>query len=153
MAERKSRKQLADRRRVSVNTEKSTWENTAKEQPYLMPGTEEYEERVRDLQSHKQQDDAFHDKLEQHNESLPVVLSDRQTKKDVEGTNRRWRERVKEGMYASISEKLQREAAMTETLADDKMVASLKASDFEGYTSDPTVFPDEYEDLVLDDFF
>lgn len=141
-------------RRVSANNEKSTWENTAKEQPYLMPGTEEYEERVRDLQSHNpEQDDEFHEKLEAHNESVPVVLKERSTVKDVEGTNRRWRERVKEGMYETVSERLQREAAMTETPDDDRMVASLKKSDFEDYTSDPTVFPDDYEAAVLKDFF
>lgn len=144
---------MARIRKVSRNNDKATWENTAKEQPYLMPGTAEYEERVEDLQSHspQQPDDEFHVVLEERNEAVPEVLQGMHPKTDQVGTERRLRERVKEGMYESVSERLQREASLTPTTVDDELAASLRPKDLSDYTSDPTVMPDEYEDSVLED--
>lgn len=64
------------KKKVNHNNERSTWENTAKEQPYLMPGTAEYEEYKDDLQEHDpfRPDDAWHSKQEEicenHSENL-----------------------------------------------------------------------------------
>lgn len=143
------------KRKVLRNNGPSTWQNTDREQPYLMPGTAEYEERVADLKEHSPAapDDEFHEALEERNEDVPEDMKARQPQEDNYGKERRYRERVKEGMYESVSERLQREAAMTETTADDELAAALRPKDLKDYTTDPTVLPDDYEDAVLEDLF
>ena len=58
---------------ISYNNKKDTWENTAKEQPYLMPGTEAYEERQEDLMEHNpfRPDDKWHEQEEKEAREIP----------------------------------------------------------------------------------
>lgn len=142
------------RKKARPNNMQDTWQNTAKEQPYLMPGTAEYEERIEDLKMHDpfRPDDEFHQELEERNEDLPQDIALRQPKKDNVMAERKLRERVKDSMYDSIAEKLQNEAAKTETMVDDERVAKLRQKDLEGYVSDNTVLPDDYTGTVMDKY-
>lgn len=81
---------MARKKNVKLDTSGSdTHQNTAKEQPYLMPGTSEYRERCEDLQMHDpfKPDDEFHKKLEEHNENHTENIAVKNKSSDSFGKN------------------------------------------------------------------
>lgn len=142
------------RKKARPNNGRDTWQNTAKEQPYLMPGTAEYEERVEDLKMHDpfRPDDEFHKEMEEKNEDYKSDLAERHHKRDEVETQRHIRTRAKEGMYDSVAEKLQEEAAKTETMVDDERVAKLREKSVQDVTTDYSVLPDDYAGVVMDKY-
>ena len=63
---------------IALNHQSDTHFNDAKNQISLQLGSVEYREYLEDLQEHNpmKADDQFHEKLEQHNESVPVDMAE-----------------------------------------------------------------------------
>lgn len=141
------------KKRIFHNNEKQTRQNTAKEQPYLMPGTEEYEERQEDLRMHDpfRPDDAWHDKKEQENEEYAERLAVKASEQKERKTSDRkytWqmgkRDQFLEGKEAAIAQ-----AQLTESLEDDKRAERMLPKGVEDIVYNDGVAEDDYVPAVL----
>lgn len=136
------------KRKFIPNNDKSTWENTAKEQPYLMPGTVEYQEYQEDLQAHDpfRPDDEWHDKQEEKNEEHPRVMAQKQVNPSTPGASKRkyMNYIAKQVQFDALKAKAKREAAKTEDKSDDKRAAGLTFDKTEDLVYNEGVTPDEY---------
>lgn len=130
------------------NHVKQTWQNTAKEQPYLMPGTCEYEEYQEDLKEHNpfKPDDEVHVALEEKNaEHVPEMR-----KKEVvpeprqEGKNNYRRHIMKETQFREVKRQAIKQAKKTETLEDDKKAKRAMPKDLENLVYDNGVTQDDF---------
>lgn len=139
--------------KYAYNHEKSTHENTAKEQPYLMPGTPEYEEYQRDLKEHIKQDDEWHDKLEDHNENHSERLQNRNDESDGLDTNQSKREYqkhiAKESQFGKVKADAVSAALLTKTPDDDERARKAKLKDLEDLIYDNGVTQDNFEQQAL----
>lgn len=146
------------KRQVLPNHEKSTRENTAKEQPYLMPGTAEYEEYQSDLKMHDpfRPDDSFHDNLEKVNENHTDAIEQRNDASDGVDTSigkRSYSKRImKEVQFSRLKSDAAALADKTETPEDDKKVARAGPDFVEDLVYDDGVTQDEFEPKALSKF-
>lgn len=146
------------KKRVLYNNEKSTRENTAKEQPYLMPGTAEYEEYQADLKMHDpfRPDDDFHNDLEEVNESHTDVIKQKNDASDGVDTSvgkRSYSKRImKETQFTRLKSDAATLADKTETPEDDKRVARAGPDFVEDLVYDDGVTQDEFEPRALSKF-
>lgn len=132
------------RRKIRKNNKKVNWENDTKEQPYLMPGSPEYEEYQNDLRMHDpfRPDDAWHDELEEHNEEIQV-----HTPNPAEQNTSRWksiRQQSKRVRFETAKKETMKAAALTESQADDKKASKMKLKDLDEMTFDDGVNGEEY---------
>lgn len=118
---RRSRK-----RGARFNNEKSTWENTAKEQPYLMPGTETYEEYEHDLKEHDpfRPDDEFHKNEEE--EIVETVTTRRETSNAMIEPTTAQKKALLQRRKRDVLNERSKEAKATPSKADDAAVANAK---------------------------
>lgn len=112
-----------------TGTRQDNWQNTAKEQPYLMPGTETYEEYESDLQLHDpfRPDDVVHDKLEQHNEDIVEARTEAGWEPHRELNVPRWKARnkmFKATQIGELREQAVEQAALTDDPEDDEKAKS-----------------------------
>lgn len=142
----------AKRRKGNFNNIKDTRTNTAKEQPYLMPGTDEYEEYVRDLKDHDpfRPDDEFHQEMDDYNEQLPQRLLEKsQNNEDDDGKKQKARrEMEKRAVHLTARAKVIREAMMTPGISDDILARMI--TDDNPVLHDDSVDADGYEDALGD---
>lgn len=133
------------------NNEKSTWENTSKEQISLMPGTSEYEEYVSDLKMHDpfKPDDSFHEQQEEHNESIPVVLKDRSGGKNDTTKYKYNRQMQKDAQFKTVKSTLITKAKRTPSKDDDELAERLERKSLEDLVYDDGVDADEFLPKIL----
>lgn len=136
------------RRRASSNNVKDTWQNTAKEQPYLMPGTSTYEERQEDLQLHDpfRPDDDFHQKLEKENAGHSVELAEKGNKAhEHQGGKHNYQQYIrKEAKFAGVKSAAEDAARRTETVLDDRSVQRMSPDGLENLEYNNGVSEDDY---------
>lgn len=129
---------------------KAIWENTAKEQPYLMPGTPEYEERQEDLKLHDpfRPDDEFHVQLEERNESHAEDLRDankEHTEENKGGGKHNYEVSIrKDTQFSQLKKEAAEAARATKTLADDAKAHRLTPEQVEAMVNDNGVTESEY---------
>ncbi len=130
------------------NNVHDTWQNTAKEQPYLMPGTSAYEERQEDLQLHDpfRPDDVFHDKLERENVEHSRELAEKAGKAhEHQGGTHNYQQYIrKETQYAQAKHTAEDEARRTATQSDDCRVKRMSPEGVENLEYDNGVAEDDY---------
>lgn len=142
---------MTKRRELSVETDllrsKKDEEDTRKEQPYLMPGSPEYEEYVRDLKSRPQfkeetPTEVYEKELEER--ALEQAAQKQvEAEEDVQNT-KTWRQkriRTKDDWVGAIQEAMMREAKKTPETDDDRYA--------EGFRKEKT--PDIYNDAKSED--
>lgn len=136
------------KRRYGNNNEKATWENTAKEQPYLMPGTAEYVEYQEDLKDHDpfRPNDEWHDKLEQKTEdhSLRLMQKAEEAKRPDVKKRKYTSQIMKEAQFAQVKKAAKSMAEHTETKADDRKAARMDVEDTEDLVYNDGVTSDDY---------
>lgn len=141
------------KRQALYNNEKATWENTAKEQPYLMPGTEEYEERQEDLSLHDpfRPDDSWHEKQEEQNEHHGEALREKADEmRRPEESKRKYRQQMSKMVQYEAARKAAAEATLqTQTQADDMAVREMRLKDLHDVVYDDSVTEDEFVPKVL----
>ena len=119
--------ELEEKRRKS-NIDVDTWQDDAKEQPYLMPGTKEYEEYQRDLKEHDpfKEDDLAHIKFEEHNEAHSELLREKTKESITEPTSKRKYRNVmaKTTQVRELRKEAMERALKTETKVDDEKAKS-----------------------------
>lgn len=128
------------------NHDKQTWENTTKEQPYLMPGTAEYEERVEDLHAHDpfRPDDKWHEKLEEHDQGHRDRISVRNPKREEEGRRNYRLQTAKKTQFGSVKSAAIEQAKQTPQLDDDEEAKKMKPKSLDSLVYDNGVVPDEF---------
>lgn len=139
------------KKQVLYNNDKATWENTAKEQPYLMPGTESYEEYQEDLQMRDpfKPDDEWHNKKEKENAERVVKstkkyeTANKQPNKH-EGIRNYNRHMAKEAQFQDVKRQAIKNAKKTETEKDDKKVQRAMPKDLDKLVYDNGVTEDEF---------
>lgn len=135
------------RRKIRRNNSKVDWENDTKEQPYLMPGSSEYEEYQNDLHMHDpfRPDDEWHNELEEKNEEQFVPKSE--PKEAPSERVNRWkfiRQQSKASQFDDVKNAATIAAEETESKKDDKRVAHMKKKDLEEIVFDDGVDDEEY---------
>ena len=129
---------------------KAVWENTAKEQPYLMPGTPEYEELQEDLKLHDpfRPDDEFHAELEARNEDHPEDLEEGNEARAAEnngGGKHNYEVSIrKHTQFDKLKKEAEAAAVATKTLADDARAHRLTPEQVEAMVYDNGVTESEY---------
>lgn len=145
--------------RMRVRMERSgKWENTAKEQISLEPGSEEYREYLDDLEAQDplQPDDPFHQTLEERNENLVTKLYEKpkdnpEAEEDEHGLLKKQpilNEAMKRAIHADAVRTAIAEAAKTQTMTDDQLARAITTDNPVLY--DPSVKVDEYDDVLAD---
>lgn len=135
------------KKQILFNHEKSTWENTAKEQPYLMPGTAEYEERCEDLQEHDpfRPDDVWHEKEEEENAEHAEELRVQNGRQSVSEVQRKYLRYMSKEMQAKAAKSAVLAAVeATETLDDDRRAKRALPKELEALEHDDSVTEDDY---------
>jgi len=138
--------------KIQHNNNKSTWENTAKEQIYLAPGSPEYEEYKNDLKEHDpfRSDDAFHNKLEATNSDYRAVLLQKSEQMQPSAShNKAILQQQKKGQFNAIRHKAQHHAEKTETTDDDQRTRSMQLDDLADIVFDDGVTSDDFSPKVL----
>lgn len=138
------------KRKIQRNNRKTNWENDTKEQPYLIPGSAEYEEYKNDLVMHDpfRPDDVWHDELEERNEEVtaPRKLD------EADGNTSRWksiRQQSKRVRFKEAKKETMDAAALTESKDDDKKAADMKLKDLDEIVFDDGVDSEEYMSKTL----
>lgn len=145
------------KKKMLFNNERSTRENTAKEQPYLMPGTEPYEEYQSDLQMHDpfKPDDKWHDDLEADNAAHAAELQAQEQVRHgldkVQGKRNYQKQISKTTQFKKVKAAAISNAALTETLDDDKRASGMRLKDVESLVYDNGVTQDDFEKEALDE--
>lgn len=130
------------------------WENDAKEQLNLAPGTTEYTEYIEDLKEHNpfRSDDDMHESLEDYNENLVTKLYEKaEGQYDIDDVSIKQKNHV-EGLKRSMHKDVIASAALMASVTpskDDDMRAKQLSSD-NSILHDDGVSLDEYEDAITD---
>lgn len=136
------------KRKVLYNHETSTWEDTSKEQPYLMPGTETYEEYQTDLQTHEpfKPDDKWHEQQLQNNvqhKKKLVEKAELQQKPDT-GRNKAMLQMRKRVQFDEVKQQAIEAAKETETKKDDEKAARMLPKSLDTLVYDDGVTEDDF---------
>lgn len=144
------------RRRVNHNNEKATWENTSKEQPYLMPGTSAYDEYTSDLKEHNpfRPDDKWHDEREDDVEEYGEALAKKAAGAINPTTSRRKSilQQQKLGLFRNVKRRAVDMASKTEDTNDDKAAKRMLPDDLEDLIYNDGVAQDDFVPESLTDF-
>lgn len=151
MAEKKK-----GRKKYKPNNDKATWENTAKEQPYLMPGTVEYQEYQDDLMTHDpfKPDDEWHEDREDENEDYRPAMTEKfQSNNGAPVPQRKHMNLIaKQAMFNVAKSTAVEKASRTKSKKDDKIAAGMDLGDVESLTYNDGVTPDDYVEEVLEEY-
>lgn len=138
------------------NNDRSTWQNEAKEQPYLMPGTVEYQEYQEDLKMHDpfRPDDEWHNEQEQQNENHSEILMAKaeESQKVDNGKRKYMNYMAKEARFKTAKSVAEKAAAKTESTEDDEKVKRMRFKDTESLAYNDGVTPDDYIQEAVDEF-
>lgn len=124
------------------------WEDDAKNQTSLLPGSDGYEDYIEDLEENAvdRPDDEMHMQLEAYNEQLAEQLAEKASQDMNPDRTRKiaWQQ-DKRSQIARIRSEMSVRAKQTDTKADDVMLERMDRSDSLVY--DDSVTPDSYEDV------
>lgn len=147
---------MAKRKKRLHNIDKDTWDNTAKEQPYLMPGTDEYEEYQRDLKSNDPfcPDDEMHVALEESNVQKREDREDHINDIINPVTSRRKyiSESQKRAQFGIMKAEAIRKAKLTDTLADDVKAKNASIGQLDDIVYDDGITSDDFVEDALPEY-
>lgn len=135
-------------RKLLHNNDTSTWSNTAKEQPYLMPGTSTYEEYQEDLQMHDpfRPDDDWHEKQEIKNEDHSQILMEKAEEQKYPPVVKlkATREIAKMSQFKEVKRDAIEIAKETEDEKDDSIAEHMRLKDLDNVVYNDGVTVDEF---------
>lgn len=147
---------MAKKKRRLHNIDKDTWTNTAKEQPYLMPGTDEYEEYQRDLKFNDPfcPDDEMHAELEESNVQKREDREDHINDIISPVTSRRKyiNESQKRAQFGTVKADAIRRAKLTDTFVDDKKANNASIDQLDDIVYNDGVTSDDFVEDALPEY-